>query len=185
MNHHLPFGGIMYGRKLSTSAFFTLTFALILLLAGCASRNDVQVTTTFDPLAVFPVNGTFQWDDESNRLPENPRLNTSVDMDTLIRTAANEQFAAHGYHLIESGKPDYLLSYDFSVYSWIAADNSRSIGTVSLWLAEAATGHRVWVGYGRAEVHVGLTREERQVRMSGAVAKMLNGFPPTQRGDKK
>ena len=174
----------MYGRKLSTSAFFTLFLALILQLAGCASK-DVQVTTTFDPLAVFPVTGTFQWDDKANRLPEDPRLGTSVNMDALIRTAANEQFAVRGYHLIESGTPDYLLSYDFSVYTWIAADNSRSIGTVSLWLAEAATGHRVWVGYGRAEIHVGLTREERQVRMSGAVAKMLDGFPPSQRGDKK
>jgi len=175
----------MYGRKLSGFALFALVLAFVLQLAGCASRNDVRVTTTFDPLAVFPVDGTYAWDDGANRLPKDPRLNTSADIDTLIRTAANEQFAAHGYRLIESGKPDYLLSYEFAVYNWIAADNSRSIGTVSLWLAEEATGNRVWVGYGRAEIHVGLTREERQVRMSGAVAKMLEGFPPAQRGDKK
>jgi hypothetical protein len=50
-------------------------------------------------------------------------------------------------------------------------------------LVETATDRRVWMGYGRAEVHVGLTREERLARLREAVARMLKKFPPTQRGD--
>ena len=35
-------------------------------------------------------------------------------------------------------------------------------------------------GYGRAEMNVGLSREERMMRLRGAIAKMLKKFPPNR-----
>jgi hypothetical protein len=47
---------------------------------------------------------------------------------------------------------------------------------------ESASRRRVWSGFGRAEIHVGLTPEERRERLRRALARMLEDFPPAQRG---
>jgi hypothetical protein len=39
------------------------------------------------------------------------------------------------------------------------------------------------MGYVRAEIHVGLSREERLARLRGAMARLLEKFPPAQRGE--
>jgi hypothetical protein len=52
-----------------------------------------------------------------------------------------------------------------------------------LWLVDAAAKRRVWMGYVRAEILVGLSREERVMRLRGAMARLLEKFPPAQRGD--
>ena len=57
------------------------------------------------------------------------------------------------------------------------------MGSLSFWLVELATKRRVWMGYVRADIRVGLTREERVKRMREALAQLLEKFPPSQRGD--
>jgi hypothetical protein len=39
------------------------------------------------------------------------------------------------------------------------------------------------MGYARAEIHVGLSREERLARIREAIARMLRDFPPKQRNE--
>jgi hypothetical protein len=68
------------------------------------------------------------------------------------------------------------------VHTWHGPDNSTSLGSLSLWLSDAAK-RRVWMGYARAEIHVGLSREERLARIREAMARMLKDFPPKQRGE--
>jgi hypothetical protein len=150
------------------------------LLAGCAS-DGVEVSTTYDPLASFPAEASYTWDDRANKLPPNPRIE-ALDLDPLIKEAAAEELALRGYRAATSGSPDYLLSYELVVHSWIGADNSLSVGSLSMLLVEANSGRRVWLGFARAEVHVGLTPAERKERLRGAFARMLAKFPPAQRG---
>jgi hypothetical protein len=152
----------------------------LVLLAGCAS-DGVEVSTTYDPLALFPAQATYAWDDSANKLPPDPRL-ASLDLDRLIKQAAAEELAVHGYLQATSGSPDYRLSYELVVHTWIGADSPLSIGTLSLLLVESDSGRRVWLGFARAEVHVGLTAAEREQRLREAFAKMLVKFPPAQRG---
>ena len=148
---------------------------------GCASDN-IDVSTTFDPLTRFPVQATYLWDDTANQLPDDPRINPA-ETDSLIREAANAEFAARGYRLATSGSANYKLSYDLTVHTWYGANNSSSIASLSLWLVDAASKRRVWMGYVRAEILVGLSREERVTRLRGAMARLLEKFPPAQRGD--
>ena len=158
--------------------------ALVLLLAvglplvGCAS-DGIETSTTFDPLHPFPAQATFSWDERANRLPKDPRIQ-QLDLAPLIVEAANAEFSARGYTPVESAA-NYRLSFDLAVHSWIGADNSRSIGSLSLILIEQGSNHRVWLGYARADVHVGLSVEERRERMRRAVTRMLVSFPPSQR----
>ena len=155
-----------------------LLIAVGLQLGGCAS-DGIETSTTFDPLHPFAAQATYVWDERSNRLPKDPRIQ-QLDLAPLITEAANTELSARGYRPVE-GSANYRLSYDLAVHSWIGADNSRSIGSLSLILIEQASNHRVWLGYARADVHVGLSVEERRARMRQAVERMLENFPPSQR----
>lgn len=148
---------------------------------GCAS-DGIDVSTTFDPLTVFPARATYVWDTAANQLPDDPRFN-QMDAGAVIEEAANAEFAARGYELSTTGTANYKLSYDLTAHTWYGPNNSSSVGSLSFWLVEAATKRRVWMGYVRAEIHVGLSREERVKRMRDALAKLLEKFPPSQRGD--
>lgn len=150
-------------------------------LVGCAS-GGVDVSTTFDPLTRFPAQASYLWDEDANRLPDDSRFN-QMDTDSLIRAAADAEFAARGYRVAASGAANYRLSYDLTVHTWYGPNNTSSLGSLSLWLAEAATQRRVWMGYVRAEILVGLSREERLARMRDAMARLLDAFPPSQRGE--
>ena len=154
-----------------------LSFALAAMLAACAS--DIDVSTTVDPLSSFPAQATYVWDEAAIKLPADPRIRR-LEPDSLIREAANAELAAHGYRLSAGGPAQYRLAYDFAVHTWHGPDDSSSVGSLSLWLSDAEE-RRVWMGYARAEIHIGLAREERLARIRKAVARMLRDFPPKQR----
>jgi hypothetical protein len=143
---------------------------VLLLLASCASDN-IKASTAFDPLTPFPPQATYTWDAAANRLPKDPRLE-ELDLDTRIAEAANEEFSLRGYRPAAAGSPDFRLSYQLAIHTWIG-----------LTLNEAGSGRRVWMGFARAEIHVGLTDTERKERLRTVVARILEKFPPNQRGD--
>ena len=149
----------------------------VVALAGCA--DDVQTSFVHDPLSAFPAQGTFSWDAAANKLPADERI-AALDLDPQIREAANQEFSLRGYRMVTSGTPDYWLSYQVAVHTWIGPDNSLSVASLSLLLVDAKLDRRVWLGYGRAEVNVGISRDERMKRLRGAIAKILKKFPPNQ-----
>lgn len=157
--------------------FFAFALALALPLAGCSPKT--QVATSFDPLTPFPPAATYSWDDAANTLPDDSRLD-GLDLDALIHESVNEEFALKGY-TPTTGASNYRMSYELTVHTFIAADNSKSTATLSLLLREAKSGRRVWLGFIRAETQVGLTREERKQRMKKELGRMLKDFPPKQR----
>jgi hypothetical protein len=156
-----------------------LLFSIVLLVVGCQT-NKIDVSSNFDPLAVFPTQASYKWNMAANSLPEDRRLRNEA-MDLLIRTTADEQFAHRGYRVVTSGPADFLLSYQYRTQTWQSVNVSTVTGTISFELAYAKSKRRVWTGYGRAEVFVGLTDEESRARLGEAMARMLENFPPTQR----
>lgn len=154
--------------------------ALLLYASGCAS-DDVRVSTSFDPLTRFPATATFAWDDAASSLPDDPRIQ-ELDLGPLVREVANQEFAARGYRVGSPAAANYRLSYQVTVHTWSGVE-SRSIASLSLQLVEAASERRVWTGFGEADLFVGLTREERRERLRTGLARMLERFPPSQRGD--
>lgn len=158
---------------------FLAATALALGLLACASKDAIPVSSTHDPLARFPAQATYSWDDAATSLPDDPQIDRA-QTDALFKEVANEAFAARGYR-VAPAPADYQLSYHYVVNTRIGADVSKAVGSVSLLLVESATGRRVWLGFGRAEVYVGLTREERKARLRDALDRMLKDFPPTQR----
>lgn len=150
----------------------------VVALVGCAS-DDVQTSVVFDPLSAFPATATYVWDARANKLPDDDRIE-ELDLDPLLREAANQEFSLRGYRVATSGTPDYRLSYQLAVHTWIGPNKSTSVASLSLMLVNVKRDRRVWIGYGRADVHIGITREERLAGVRAAFAKMLKDFPPNQ-----
>jgi len=160
----------------------SLILAALLPLFACAFGDAIPVSTNYDPLVRFPAEATFVWDDAANSLPDDPAIDRATT-DALLKEVATEAFAARGYRAVGSdAAAHYRLSYQYVVHSYIGPDVSRAIGSVSLLLVEHASGRRVWLGFGRAEIHVGLSTEERRARLRDAMNRMLEDFPPSQRG---
>jgi len=153
----------------------TLT-ALVLALA-CASGDAIPVSTTFDPLVQFPARATFAWDEAAISLPDIPEREAT---DALFREVAEEAFAARGYR-VAAAPANYELSYQYVVNERIGPDVAKAVGSVSILMTEGGTGRRVWLGFGRAEIFVGLSREERRARLRDALDRMLADFPPSGR----
>ena len=152
-----------------------------LALAACAG-DVIPVSSSYDPLERFPAQATLAWDDAANVLPSDPAIDRA-GTDAMFRELAEEGFAAHGYRVVPGGTPNYRLSYQYAIHTYIGADVSRAYGSLSLLLTDAATGRRVWIGFGRAQIHVGLTLDERKARLRKALAEMLEKFPPSQRSE--
>ncbi len=151
---------------------------LSLLLLSCRS-NQIPVSTTFDPLAPFPAEGRYTWDTARNRMPDDSRLQR-LDLDRILRQVVDEEMLNRGWTVTTPEDAAYRMSYDLEIHNWIASDRTRSIGSLSLNLEEAVGGHRVWGGFARAEVHVGMVESDRAERLRRAIARMLRNFPPNQ-----
>jgi hypothetical protein len=159
-----------------------LVLVSILMLAACASDDPYETSATFDPVAIFPAEAIYAWNLSANRLPENPQVRSQFpNLDRRIKLTADEAFARRGYRVVSNEVPNYWLSYDMHVHTFISGENSRATATLSLTLVDEVTRRRVWLGFVRAEVLAGSTDEEGLERMRGVMASILQNFPPNQR----
>jgi hypothetical protein len=152
---------------------------LVLALFGCAS-DDVQVSANYDPLVRFPAEANYVWDEAANVLPDDPAIDRA-GTDALLRSVADEAFAAKGWRAVPAGPAAFRLSYQYTVHTYIGPNASLALGSVSLLMSDNQTGRRVWAGFGRAEVHMGLSAQERRARLAEGMERMLEDFPPRQR----
>ena len=157
----------------------SLVLAASFALLACSSDDAIPVSVTYDPLVHFPPTATYVWDDANSVLPDNPKIDRASTQ-ALLKEVVDEAFAAHGWR-VTTGAADFKLSYQYAVHTFKGVDASTATGSLSLLLVEKSSGMRVWTGFGRAEVFVGLTPEERRARLRDAMQRMLAGFPPTQR----
>ena len=159
---------------MSMSRWLYLVIAVAMAL-GCASKDEPRIGTSHDPLYAFPAQATFSWADRGNVVPDDPRI-ARLELGPLIQEVANQEFATRGYvHTDEGGQ--YVMSYQVRI-DWFKVQTSEMLGAVTLQLAESASRHRVWSGFGRSVVHPALTPEERETRMRKSIQKMLEQFPP-------
>lgn len=167
------------------SARFRLAIALLCFLlvsiSGCAS-NGYEVSSVYDPLYPFPRVANYGWNNRANRLPDDPRI-LALDPDAALKKAIDAEFAARGYSRAKAPPPDFWISYDLGVHTWISGEHSSAVGSLAITLVDGKTNHRVFLGFTRAEILVGLSSDESSSRLRGMLAKMLKDFPPTQRGN--
>lgn len=160
-----------------------LALGIALAAAASCATDDVGTTgvgATFDPLTTFPASATWAWDEARNRLPDDDRIRR-LDFDAIIKEVVPGEFAARGYVQASAAGPDYLLSYDLRMNTWISQTEARSVGSLSLLMVEGDSGRRVWLGFIRAEMDMSNTRESRKAFIAKELRKLLKDFPPSQR----
>ena len=159
--------------------FSILAAALVGAVAACAAK-DYGTSASHDPLTPFPAAATFNWDEAGSQVPDDPRL-AEFDLRSLIRDELANGFEARGYRDARGGPSSYRVSYRLDVKTWMGVDQQSAIGSLSVDLSEAASGRRVWSGFARAPIHVGLPDPERRERLRRVIDDMLKDFPPQQR----
>ena len=75
-----------------------LAAALLASLASCAS-DGIQVTTSFDPLATFPAQGTFVWNDKGARAQPGDVSKPDLEFGINDRAGGSEQPACGKSHV--------------------------------------------------------------------------------------
>jgi hypothetical protein len=154
-----------------------LVLAFCLFAAGGCAKN---VGATFDPLAIFPAQSEWVWDEAASRMPNDERLE-QLNVSSIIRDTAAVAFAARGYTQAPAGSDaPYRLSYELGLGRVIEATSARGFGSLSMTLSESKSKRRVWVGFIRVDVDTSMTESERRERLQGEMHKMLEEFPPSQ-----
>jgi hypothetical protein len=92
------------------------------LLMGCSS---IQVSQDYLPDTEFYNLKTYQWQSEKQKPSGNNRIDNPL-LDKRIRTAIDHSLFEMGYQKIETGNPDFYVSYTYSLRSKI---ESRGTGT--------------------------------------------------------
>ena len=152
---------------------------LLVALAGCAS--EVSVGTAYDPLTVFPRQGTFAWDEGSNVISEQV---AHLGLAELLPPAVEGALASRGWQKASADAADLLVSYQLSVATWVqvatpdSEERSRAMGTLSVALLDPENKQRLWVGFIQADVAPSVSHEERRKRIEAALERLFKEFPP-------
>ena len=152
---------------------------LLVALAGCAS--GVEIETSYDPLAVFPAQGTFAWADGANVIPDEV---AQLGLAEILPPAVEDALASRGWRKAAPEEANALVSYEVSVYVMTEAaapgddEHSRAMGSLSVALLDPKDQRRLWVGFIQADVHPSLSHEERRARVEAALKRLFKEFPP-------
>jgi hypothetical protein len=152
---------------------------LLVALAGCAS--EVSIGTAYDPLTVFPRQGTFAWAESSNVISEKV---AHLGLADLLPPAVEGALASRGWQKATPEAADLLVTYELGVATWVQVatpdsdERSRAMGTLSVALLDPANERRLWVGFIQADVTPSLSHEERRARIEAVLEELFKEFPP-------
>ena len=115
----------MEDRQLSTSARARARRAASLLCTAAVSAllfacSTLEVTTDYDPAAVFEGMKRYAWLPEPQKKTGDPRIDDNTLLDKRIRRAVDDVLALKGYTQSEAN-PDFLVGYHVSL------DRRRSV----------------------------------------------------------
>jgi hypothetical protein len=155
-----------------------LVLAVIALLgaSGCATK----IGATYDPFVVFPATAQWTWNDELNRIPKHPSMET-LNIQSIVREAITEGLAERGYTLAPAGgKVDFRVHYQVGLGQKIEQDSVKSYASLSLTLVDTKTDRSAWVGFIKTDADIATPEAQRRKRLREQMNKMLKNFPPNQ-----
>jgi hypothetical protein len=155
-----------------------LVLAVIALIGvnGCAEK----IGATYDPFEIFPATAKWTWDEQSNRIPKHPAIE-SLNIENIVREAIIEGLAERGYTLAPAGeKVDFRAHYQIGLGQKISQDSVKSYGSLSLTLVDANTDRSAWVGFIKTDADIAIPETERRERLREQMNEMLEDFPPNQ-----
>ena len=156
----------------------TLVLAVIALLctSGCAKK----IGATYDAFAIFPATAQWTWNDELNRFPKNPSMET-MNIESIVRETITAGLAERGYTLAPAGgKVDFLVHYQVGLGQKVKQHSVKSYASLSLTLVDTKTDRSAWVGFIKTDADIATPEAQRRKRLRKQMNKMLKNFPPNQ-----
>ncbi|RLA11100.1 MAG: hypothetical protein DRQ59_10485 [Gammaproteobacteria bacterium] len=178
---------------------YVLCVFIIIALQAC---SGITVSQDYDQSFRFSGLKTFTWKLNANN---EYGLKDNDLVDSRIRKAVEDGLSAKGYNYIDSGKPDFYISYHMTVEQKISNSNvsggiavgrgsygsyggigigtgstvrAYDQGTLLVDVTEAASGQLVWRGVSTQIVSEHSSAEKTTEMVNATVAKMLEQFPP-------
>jgi hypothetical protein len=174
---------------------------VVVLLGGC---SGLRVETGFDPRASFDGYRTYAWlshpagRDLRHNIPMLQRLVTQMVEEALDRKGFDKEIGGSpdflvGYHTAVEGRLDaaavnsyYGYGFDWSPWHYPGRPEVQTDtylryyeeGVLIIDIVDARSNQLVWRGTARADLKRDATDEEREARVSKAVRKLLDDFPP-------
>jgi hypothetical protein len=166
-----------------------IVFALMLLVAGCASvTKDIMVDTDVDPKTNFAGYSTYTWLGSAAIVydPEGKWEPPQFDADAEIRFLIDRELRASG--MTESStNPDLIIAYAAGIdmasmkikinpESKLEALMDVPTGALTVVLIDANTGLAIWGGVATAEIQESPTQEVIKKRLDYAVSSMFKNL---------
>jgi hypothetical protein len=141
----------------------------------------MSIGTAYDPLAVFPREGTYAWAEGANFISEQV---AHLGLAELLPPAVEGALADRGWRKAAPEAADLLVSYQVGVTVIVqvatpdSKERSQATGSLSVTLVEPKEKRRLWVGFIEAEVNPSLSQEDRRERIEAALESLFEEFPP-------
>jgi hypothetical protein len=191
------------------SSLHSLVVFLVLSALALAC-SGIKVDSDYDPSADFSQLRTWAWLPQAGQ-PDDSGPDNAL-LDSRIRAAVKSELDAKGYTLSTSGTPDFQVAYHLSVAGKLEVDTlyrrhrgtglrigggrvgwdyarthvrEYDEGTLLLGVLEPGSGALLWWGSGVAIMREGDTHETRMQHINSALKKILERFPPGDRGLKR
>jgi hypothetical protein len=165
-------------------------FALMLLVAGCASvTKDIRVDTDMDPKANIKGYSTYTWLGSAAILydPEGKWEPPQFDADTEIKFLIDRELRKHG--MTESAvNPDLIVAFAAGVdmatmeikidpESNLETLRNVPMGALTIALIDGKTGLAIWAGVATAEIQENPGQDVIKKRLDYAVTSMFKKLP--------
>jgi hypothetical protein len=168
----------------------------------------VQVSQDYLPDAPFLELKTYQWQSEKQKSTGDARVDNPL-LNNRIRTAINQFLGEQGFRLLSEGKPDFYISYHYSIRSKIeSSDTGGGVGfgfgsfgrfggigintgqeireydqaALLIDFLKPQSNDLIWRGTGTRRVNQHATPEESTKTVNEMVAQILKQFPPLPGG---
>jgi hypothetical protein len=176
--------------------------ACVFVLISLQACSGITVSQDYEETYNFSALKTFSWKPN----PDNEYGLTDNDLvDSRIRKALENDLLAKSYKLVDSGKPDFYVSYQMSVeqkitsgnlsggisigrgsggsYGGIGVGTGNSVraydqGTLLIDVTEVGSDQLVWRGVSTQIVSEHSNPEKTTEMVNATVAKILEQFPP-------
>jgi hypothetical protein len=156
------------------------TFVLVVIALLGASGCAPKIGATYDSFVIFPATAQWTWNEELNRSPKNPSMET-LNIKSIVRETITEGLAKRGYTLAPAGgKVDFRVHYQVGLGQVIKQDSVKSYASLSLTLVDTKTDRSAWVGFIKTDADIAIPEAERRKRLRKKMNEMLKNFPPNQ-----
>lgn len=160
---------------------FLAGLMVFIFVTSAVSYTGIDVVvTTGNPDSLYGLL-TYSWMPDTSKI-SGDTLISKITLGEHIKSAIDKNLEEKGYRIKESGKVDFLVSYDFVVkkafkHTDIGMGQEMTKGVLDIIFSDPKTKEIIWSAKGRAEIYRQAFRKNRIQKLNNAIRKILDKLP--------